>query len=80
MLQADRAERVVDRREPSEDAETLMQLRLDLGKRDIRARFNQPAQIGLMRPEQRPAVAAKARRRGVADRPHAASASSPPPG
>jgi transposase len=44
------------------------------------AHFNQPAQIGLMRSEQRPAVTAKARRRGVAGPPHAASASLPPPG
>jgi hypothetical protein len=42
------AERAVDGREPSNDA-TLAQIRLELGQPDVRTRFDQPAQIPLMR-------------------------------
>jgi hypothetical protein len=70
MPQADPAERVVDRREAGADADALVQRGLELGERAVRARRDQPAQIALMRPQQRTAMAAKARRRGATGRAH----------
>jgi len=70
MPQAHPTERVVDRREPGADAEPALQLRLEFGERDVRARFDQQAQVALMRLEERAAMAAKARRRRAAGRAH----------
>jgi hypothetical protein len=36
MPEADPAERVVDRREPGDEAKAALQLRLQLGERDVR--------------------------------------------
>ena len=41
MPQADPAERVVDRREPGDDAEATLKLGLKLGERDVRGRLDQ---------------------------------------
>jgi hypothetical protein len=70
MPQADPAERVVDRREPGDDTGPALELRLQLGERDVRARLDQSAQIALMRREQRSPMAAKARRRSTPCRAH----------
>ena len=70
MPQADPAERLVDRREPGDDPAAALELRLQLGERDLRGRLDQPSEIGLIRCEQRPALAAVAGRRGAARRAH----------
>jgi hypothetical protein len=70
MPEADPAERVVDRRERAHEAEAALQLRLELGQRDVRRRLDQPAQVGFMRLEKRAAIPAVARRRGAAGRAH----------
>jgi hypothetical protein len=54
MPQPDPAERVVDRREPGDDAQAALQRRLQLGQRDVRARLDEAAQIALMRRQQPP--------------------------
>jgi len=46
MPQSDPAERVVDRREPRDDAAAALQLRLQFGKRDVGGRFDQSASYG----------------------------------
>jgi hypothetical protein len=70
MPQADPAERLVDRREPGDDPAAALELRLQLGQREVGTRLDQPAQIARVRREQRPALAAKARRRSTARRAH----------
>jgi hypothetical protein len=70
MPQADPAERVVDRREPGDDAEATLKRGLKLGERDVRGRLDQPFEIGLKRCEQREAMAAVAPRCGAACRAH----------
>lgn len=70
MPEAHPAERVVDRREPGDDAQAALELGLQLGERDVRPRLDKPLELGLVRPEQRPAMAAKARRRRAARRAH----------
>jgi hypothetical protein len=70
MPQPDPAERVVDGRKAGDDAEPPLQLRLELGQREVRRRLHQPAQIGLVRRQQRPAMPAVARRGRAAGRAH----------
>jgi hypothetical protein len=70
MPEADPAERVVDGRECGDDAQATLERRLQLGKRDIRGRLDQRAQVGLMRFEARAAMAAGAARGDAAGRPH----------
>jgi hypothetical protein len=71
MPEAEPAERVVDRREPGDDAKAALQLRLQLGERDVRGRLDEPAQLGLVRLEQRAPMPAIAVRRRAAGRAHA---------
>jgi hypothetical protein len=68
MPDADPAERVVDRREPGDEAKAALKRRL--GERDVRGRLNQPAQLALVRREQRAPMPAVPRRRGAAGRAH----------
>jgi hypothetical protein len=70
MPQADPAERVVDHREPSDDAEAALQLGLQLGERDVRGRLDQPFEVGLLRGEQRASMAAVAGRHRAPRRAH----------
>jgi len=66
MPEVEPVERVVDRREPGDDAQAPLELRPELGQREVRAELDQLAQLGFVRLEQPPAMAAKARRRGAA--------------
>ena len=52
MPQAAPAERVVDRREPGDEAAAAVQLRPQLGERDVRRRRDQRFEVGLIRREQ----------------------------
>jgi hypothetical protein len=70
MPEADPAERVVDGRERGDDAQATLERRLQFGKRDIRGRLDQRAQVGPMRLEARAAMAAGAARGDAAGRPH----------
>ena len=51
----------MDRREPGGEAQAALQLRLQLGQREVRAPRDQPPEVRFMRRQQRPAMAAKAR-------------------
>ena len=62
MPQTDPAERVVDRREPRDDAAAALQLRLQFGERDVGGRVDQPSEVGLIRREHGATMAAIARR------------------
>ena len=50
------------RREPGSEAEAARELGLQLGQREVGARRDQPPEVRFMRRQQRPAIAAKARR------------------
>ena len=71
MPQTDPAERVVDRREPRNDAAAALQLRLQFGERDVGGRFDQSSEVGLIRREHGATMSAIARRCWTASLPHA---------
>jgi hypothetical protein len=70
MPEADPAERVVERRERGDDAQAALERRLQLGKRDVRGRLDQPAQVAFMWFEATPDMAAGAARGDAAGRPY----------
>jgi hypothetical protein len=70
MPQPEPAERVVDRREAGDHAETALQLRLEFGQRDVRRRLDQPAQARSMRLEEWGAMPAIAVGCGASGRAH----------
>jgi hypothetical protein len=68
--QPEAAQRVVQGREAGDDADTMLQLPLELDQRDARLRLDQPAQGALVRLKQWAAMPAVARRCGAAGRAH----------
>ena len=61
MPQADPAECVMDRRETGLHSTAPLQLGPELGQREVGHRLDQPAQVGFVRFQHRPPVAAVAR-------------------
>jgi hypothetical protein len=68
MPQPEPAQRLVEGREPGDDAETVLELGFELRARDVGRRLDQPLEIGCGRRQQRPAAPAVAGRRGAAGR------------
>ena len=70
MPEAETAQRLVEGRKPGEDAKLALDLCLELRKGDFRRRLDHPLEVGFIRLEQRPAMAAVPCRSRVASGAH----------